>query len=182
MPEVLLITGGCRSGKSSFAQKLAEAEADAELSFIATADPFDEEMKYRVKKHQAERSPARWKTTEAPYQLCEALQSNSAKIMIVDCLTVWLGNLFYKEEITSENQISELLEKLWTSIPKNAKKIIFVSNEIGLGLVPEEKSSRLFRDALGRLNQLLAQRADQVIFMISGLPLIIKNSIESRMQ
>ncbi len=170
---ITLITGGSRSGKSSHALKLAEA-FDKRL-YIATAEAFDKEMKERIVNHQKERGEA-YTTIEEPLKVSRVIKSEGSKfdIIILDCLTVWLGNLQHylgnQEEQEAEFlSLRELLENPPCSI-------ILVTNEVGMGIVPENEMSRKFRDAAGLLNQLIAEMADQVVLMVSGIPMIIKEN------
>jgi len=171
---VTLITGGARSGKSRQALKIATSAKDK--AFIATAQPLDEEMSQRISQHQAERE-AGWDLYEESVKLADCIErvAQTHDLILIDCLTLWLFHLGEAGEETTKQEISRLL----TLLKKPSVDIIFVTNEIGLGLVPEAKESREFRDQMGFLNQQVAELADQVIFMVSGQPLIIKNSHES---
>lgn len=172
MAEVILITGGARSGKSSEALRLAE-EFPRRV-FIATAEPFDDEMRDRIARHQEERGPE-WRTIEAPLDLADALRSvgDPEAAVVIDCLTVWLGNLMHRnEEMTDEAPpCTDLLNALTTA---ENKRIILVTNEIGMGIVPADALSRRFRDVAGRLNQRVAALADRVILTVCGLTMTIK--------
>ncbi len=166
-----LILGGARSGKSRYAQKLAEDSGLTPL-LIATATAGDDEMAERIKKHQAERGN-RWRLIEEPFDLAGTLQRAAAPdtALVVDCLTLWLSNLMFKDA-----DVEAAGEALATSLPGLKGPVIFVSNEIGLGLVPETALGRAFRDAQGRLNQKLAAVCENVIFVAAGLPLPLKSS------
>ena len=171
MYPVTLITGGARSGKSRYALDLAKGVE--KKSFIATATPSDDEMQKRIARHREERSHA-FRTVEAPVDLAGAIQSirSSTEVAVVDCLTVWLGNLTHRHGI-SENSYPEVgaLLKILEAPPL---ELIIVSNELGMGLVPATEVGRHFRDLAGQVNQAVAQRADRVFFMVSGIPLITK--------
>ena len=161
-----LILGGARSGKTSLALKRAEAWPGRPV-MIATAEALDEEMAERIEHHKAERGPA-WRTIEAPLALAEALAGLAAdEIAVVDCLTLWLSNLMHAER-DLEAETHRLIAAL------AGRELILVSNEVGLGIVPEIPLGRRFRDAAGRLNQAIAAAADQVLFVAAGLPLVLK--------
>ncbi|MEL7449652.1 MAG: bifunctional adenosylcobinamide kinase/adenosylcobinamide-phosphate guanylyltransferase [Pseudomonadota bacterium] len=165
---VTLILGGARSGKSSRAQQLAEA-ASPTRTFVATAEPLDDEMASRIARHQADRGEG-WTTREAPMDLAGALHETMrpGHVVLVDCLTLWLSNLVFRErDVSAETQ--RLLEAL--ALPG---ELILVSNEIGLGLVPETPLGRSFRDQQGWLNQAVAEASDRVEFVAAGLPLLLK--------
>ncbi|HTH27015.1 MAG TPA: bifunctional adenosylcobinamide kinase/adenosylcobinamide-phosphate guanylyltransferase [Sphingobium sp.] len=165
----LLVLGGARSGKSRYAQDRAEA-LPGELVYVATAQPFDEEMSARIDRHRADRG-ARWRTLEVPLELPDALSSESHpdRILLVDCLTLWLSNLMLAERDASAE--AARLSHVLTNAPG---PIILVANEVGLGIVPENALARRFRDAAGTLNQCVARVADRAVFMAAGLPLRLK--------
>ena len=165
---VTLLLGGARSGKSRRAQQLAEAAAPAR-TFVATAEPLDDEMAARIAKHQADRGQG-WTTREAPVDLVEALQQTARPdhVVLVDCLTPWLSNLAHHGRDVDE-EVRQLLEAL--ALPGN---LILVSNEVGLGLVPSTPLGRRFRDQQGWLNQAVAEASDRVEFVAAGLPLVLK--------
>lgn len=169
---ITFVLGGCRSGKSSYALKLAEQIPGTEKIFIATCIPHDQEMKDRVERHRNERSSI-WKTLEIPVLLAEAIRKNDLNnVILVDCLTLWISNLLLEtnelEEITGH--IKNLAETL-----ENIKcPVILVSNEVGTGIVPENRLARLFRDAVGFANQQVAAYSDRVIWMVAGIPVTVK--------
>ena len=163
---VTLILGGARSGKSRFAESLCKALR----TYIATAQAFDDEMTQRIAKHRDDRGPE-WNTIEAPLDLVGAVKSAKGDVM-VDCLTLWLTNLVMKEE-NVEAEISALIEAL----KHTTNKLIIVSNELGLGIVPEHGLSRRFRDQHGVMNQHLAAVAQCVVFMVAGIPQVIKGRL-----
>ena len=175
MNAVTLITGGARSGKSNHALTLT-AGASTKL-FIATAEPFDDEMRRRIKKHREERG-AEFRTIEAPLDPAGAILRHGADadVAVLDCLTVWLGNLMhrYGETADAYPEVNDFLSCIATP----PCPIIIVSNELGMGIVPEHPMSRRFRDMAGRLNQAVAACASNVTFMVSGIPLIVKESIK----
>ena len=173
MNNVIFVIGGCRSGKSSHALKIAEDMPGDRKIYIATCVPQDDEMEQRVARHQRERSQA-WVTIEEPLGLAEVISKNSPKadVMLVDCLTLWLSNLLMEtnNEAKLEGKISQLTDAL-----KNATcPIILVSNEVGTGIVPENKLARQYRDLTGQANQAVAKTADKVIWMVAGIPVKVK--------
>jgi adenosylcobinamide kinase/adenosylcobinamide-phosphate guanylyltransferase len=172
MKTTTLITGGGRSGKSRHALRLAEAYAGKRI-FIATAEPFDGEMRARIDSHKRERGEA-FETIEEPLDLAGALRSvpGDAEVAVVDCLTVWLGNLMHHRGAEAEGlpEISEFLNIL----DEPPCDLIIVTNEVGMGIVPENEMARRFRDASGRLGQEVARRAGRVVLMVSGLPVFVK--------
>ncbi len=164
----ILILGGVKSGKSRLALKIAKNFAPPRL-FVATAEPFDAEMQEKIKRHQKERGPS-WQTLEAPLELCAALEESSTYgVCLVDCLTVWLGNLFYYQRPV-DKEVSRLVE----TVARVDTNLIFVSNEVGLGVLPGTKESRVYVDSLGLLNQELAKLCDRVYLVVAGLLLPLK--------
>lgn len=187
-PRLIVILGGARSGKSTFAERLAES-LQRSVAFIATATAGDDEMRERIARHRASR-PRGWHTLEEPLDLAGAVRTAStlADVLLVDCITLWLANwlsqhssmtgaeelissaLFVEE--TLQKEVEALLEAIGRLTP--AKTIIVVTNEVGLGIVPPYPLGRVFRDALGYVNQRLAQAADRVYLMVAGLAVDIK--------
>lgn len=170
-PEITLITGGSRSGKSSHA--LVLANAFSQKTFIATAEALDEEMKLRIKNHQIERDND-FLTIEEPVKLAEAVAraGKNTDIIVLDCLTVWLGNLQYHLE--SDDKIDQEIQNFLDLLKDPPCSLIIVTNEVGMGIIPENELSRKFRDAAGFLNQQVARIADRVILTISGIPMKVK--------
>ncbi|MCO5071212.1 MAG: bifunctional adenosylcobinamide kinase/adenosylcobinamide-phosphate guanylyltransferase [Rhizobiaceae bacterium] len=170
MPEsgLTLILGGARSGKSRHAEALV-SQLPAPWHYIATAQAYDDEMRERIDEHRARRDD-RWITFDAPLALSDALSSMPVgATVLVDCLTLWLSNQMLAEQDV-EAETKSLLEVL-----NNRRSQCFVvSNEVGLGIVPDNALARRFRDAQGRLNQRVAAIADSVIFMVAGLPMKVK--------
>ncbi len=167
-----LILGGARSGKSAYAERLA-VESGLAVTYIATAEALDEEMRERIARHQAER-PAGWKTLEAPRALAATLRSEAAsgRCLVVDCLTLWLTNLMLDPDPDRlEGERTALLEIL----PHVPGRMILVANEVGLGIVPDNALARRFRDEAGHLNQAIATLCDHVVFVAAGLPLTLKD-------
>lgn len=161
-----LILGGARSGKTNYALRAAEATGRS-LMMIATAEALDGEMEDRIARHRAERGPA-WRTLEAPLDLADALaQVGPDNTAVVDCLTLWLSNLMH-----ADRDIDAETETLIAALA--GRDALLVSNEVGLGIVPDNALGRRFRDAAGRLNQQVAEAADKVVFIVAGLPLVLK--------
>ncbi|MCP3664456.1 MAG: bifunctional adenosylcobinamide kinase/adenosylcobinamide-phosphate guanylyltransferase [Gammaproteobacteria bacterium] len=166
-----LILGGARSGKSSLAERLAR-DSGRDVTYVATAKAGDEEMERRIALHRKCR-PENWGLIEEPYELAEVLRQTAAEqsVLIVDCLTLWLTNLLLKEnEAYFLSQRSALLEVL----PELPGRVLLVSNEVGMGIVPMGELSRRFQDESGLLHQQLASYCDRVILTVAGLPLILK--------
>lgn len=174
MNRITLVTGGARSGKSRYA--LETALAFPRRLFVATAEPFDNEMRERIDKHQAERGDA-FRTIEEPEDLAAVLRTVPADIdvVLIDCLTVWLGNLMHHHgaELAGYPPIDAFLEALTT---RPSCSLILVTNEVGMGIVPEHPLGRRFRDHAGIVNARVAAVADRVVFMVSGIPMIIKDT------
>jgi adenosylcobinamide kinase / adenosylcobinamide-phosphate guanylyltransferase len=177
--KMTLILGGARSGKSSYAQALAEARRCPAL-YVATAEPGDEEMALRITRHREARPPD-WQTLEASQQVGKAIleQGAAADVILIDCLTLLVSNLISPlSEPIDEDYAQSLLDAEITSILdtylESRAEWIIISNEVGLGLVPPYPLGRVYRDALGRANQRLAQAADEVILMVAGIPMKIK--------
>ena len=178
-PKIVLITGGVRSGKSIFAEKLA-GNIGRKITFIATAQAFDEEMTNRITKHQFNR-PKHWETYEEPYQVAQVIQKVGEKteVVLIDCLTLLVSNLMqdYRED-TSNNHLAKNIIKQMKEIVRESLQcpatVIIVSNEVGLGLVPANAMGRFFRDILGQANQIIGADADWVYLMTAGIPLLIK--------
>jgi len=171
------ILGGARSGKSRFAQELA-AKLGKRVLFVATGEPLDEEMSARIEAHKRSRSPA-WKTLEAPTDVAQAMRGKigDAEVVIIDCLTLLVSNLIGTEDVdagTLEKRVTAELEELVAFVRTTKAHFIIVSNEVGLGLVPPYPGGRVYRDALGTANQMLARNADEVYFMVAGIPIELK--------
>jgi adenosylcobinamide kinase/adenosylcobinamide-phosphate guanylyltransferase len=177
MAHTIIITGGARSGKSIFAEKRAR-EFGASLCYLATAQTRDEEMDERVRRHR-ERRGAEWTTVEEPVHLSQALARSDGQfqVILVDCLTLWISNLLFKYEEIGENveeRINQALHRLRSTLQTMITPVILVTNEVGMGIVPDNRLSRLFRDLAGSVNQNLAGGADEVHVVISGIPLRLK--------
>lgn len=179
MGRLTLILGGARSGKSSFAQRLA-GERAGQVVYIATAQALDDEMAARIQAHRQDR-PAEWSTLEIPLHVGLRLQEQpaAAELFLLDCLTLLVTNLLMaaspQDGEPDEHQAAEAVEAeisaLLVAIQEGEAEWIVVSNEVGLGLVPPYPLGRVYRDELGRANQRLASAADEVYFMVAGLPL-----------
>jgi adenosylcobinamide kinase/adenosylcobinamide-phosphate guanylyltransferase len=161
--------GGARSGKSRYAERLVEGAARCG-TYLATAERGDAEMAERIAAHRARRGPF-WRTIEAPLTLASALTTHAEpeRPILVDCLTLWVSNL-----LLAGKQADEEAGALCSALRKAAGIVVLVSNEVGMGLVPETPLGRRFRDAAGRLNQDVAALADRVVFVAAGLPLVLK--------
>ena len=179
--ELILILGGARAGKSTFALRLA-AERGDNICFIATAEALDEEMRLRVAAHRAER-PTHWQTIEEPKQLGDAIKrSNESEIVIVDCLTFFVSNWLMSNpnQQQAEQDVLRVFEDFLSIVSLQNQTVICVSNEVGLGVVPDNELGRSFRDALGRVNQMAAAASNRVYLLVAGLPLQIKPTKEAR--
>lgn len=179
MSNLTLILGGARSGKSSYVQHLAE-ETGRSVTFIATAQALDEEMSVRIQKHRAERS-ANWETLEVTLDIAGHVKEIQSEVVILDCITLLLSNLlmeFVKDDLVDEAQFTQAVQKeteeLLTAIRTSKHDWLIVSNEVGLGLVPPYQMGRVYRDALGWANQRLAREAEKVIFMVAGIPMVVR--------
>jgi adenosylcobinamide kinase/adenosylcobinamide-phosphate guanylyltransferase len=177
MAHISFITGGARSGKSTFAEKKA-LEFGAPLGYLATAQTLDNEMDERVRRHR-ERRGAEWSTIEEPIHLSQALArcDGQYQAILVDCVTLWLFNLLFKYEDAGdlcEERIHEDLQRLKSTLQGMVTPVILVSNEVGMGIVPDNSLARMFRDIAGTANQTLAAAADEVHTVISGIPLKLK--------
>lgn len=166
--ELYLVLGGARSGKSRHAESLVEARPPP-WRYIATASPGDEEMHARIREHR-ERRGAGWQTVEEPLQVGAALGDCPAEApLLVDCLTLWLSNLMLKER-----PVEAETRRLIAALERRRGTTVLVSSEVGMGIVPENRLARDFRDASGVLHGALAARADHVHFMVAGIPMIVK--------
>ena len=165
LPRLTLVLGGARSGKSRHAEALVTALPPPWL-YVATAQAFDDEMRARIARHRAGRAEG-WRTLEEPLDLAGALAADAPAL--VDCLTLWLTNL-----MLGERDVAAAARALEAALDARAAPTVLVSNEVGLGIVPDSALGRAFRDAAGALHQRLAARADRVVFMVAGLPMVVK--------
>jgi adenosylcobinamide kinase/adenosylcobinamide-phosphate guanylyltransferase len=173
LKEVIFVIGGCRSGKSRHALETAERLTEDQKIFMATCIPHDEEMQQRVRRHQAERS-RNWQTIETPVHLPRAIEENSrrAGVLLVDCLTLWINNLLMESD--DGKNVQKQIQDLKNAIQAAGCPVVLVSNEVGGGIVPENRLARLFRDLVGSVNQAVAETADRVVWMVAGIPVRIK--------
>ena len=169
LPPITLVLGGARSGKSRYAERLVEAAANSG-TYCATAEAGDAEMAERIAAHRARRGSF-WRTVEAPLELADAISAEAAPEhpVLVDCLTLWLSNL-----LLAGKEPGESASALCRTLHETDGPVVLVSNEVGMGLVPETPLGRCFRDAAGSLNQEVAALADRVVFVAAGLPLVLK--------
>ena len=173
MSKVTLVTGGARSGKSRFAEKLAEGYAP-QRGYIATGQAGDAEMAERIARHRGRRG-SDWETVEEPLELAGAIAriDGTYSVVLVDCITLWLSNMLFH----CEGGASEALQRVVSfteSFPAFSTPLVIVTNEVGMGIVPEHPLARSFRDLAGEANELIAARADEVYVTISGMPLKLK--------
>lgn len=184
----ILVTGGARSGKSRFAQQLA-AESGKMVLFVATAEAGDEEMRLRIEEHRRSR-PSDWNTLEVTRDVAQAIarQIGAAQMVIVDCITMLVSNILGQhtgcgggqiDDSLAESEVIAEIERLIDSMKHLDAGFIMVTNEVGGGLVPDNEMGRLYRDLLGKANQLLARQADEVYLMVAGLPVLVKPATPS---
>jgi adenosylcobinamide kinase/adenosylcobinamide-phosphate guanylyltransferase len=179
MGQITLLLGGARSGKSSYAQRLAE-ESGKSVTYLATAQALDDEMSARIEKHKADR-PVNWETLEIQLDIASHIGQIKSDVVILDCMTLLANNLlmqFVHDDFVDEKLFADAIHKevdeLFAVIHAGKPDWIIISNEIGLGLVPPYQMGRVYRDQLGWANQCLAREADKVIFMVAGIPMIVK--------
>lgn len=178
MATITLILGGARSGKSALATRLA-GESGKEICYLATACAHDQEMAARIARHQQER-PAQWQIIETPRALAKTILAEAGphRLLLVDCLTLWLCNLLHDDganpTAVSEQQLAQARLELIAALQQAPGELILVANEVGLGIIPMGELSRQFVDEAGRLNQAIAAVAQRVIFVAAGLPLTLK--------
>ena len=171
LPPLTLVLGGASSGKSSYAESLATMTG-APRHYIATAQAFDAEMKAKIDSHREDRG-SDWTTHEAPLDVNPALQAASpGDVVLLDCATMWLSN-----HLLAESDVAQKSDSLLTSLSDCKAPVIVVSNEVGHGIVPDNRLAREFRNAQGRLNIAIAAQADLVVFVTAGLPLVLKGTL-----
>ncbi len=174
MSAATLVLGGARSGKSAHAERIALGTRLAPV-YVATAQAFDDEMRTRIARHRSDRAGGGWRTIEEPIDLPGAIReaSTAETVILVDCLTLWLSNL-----MLGGHDVASAQADLLGTIDLAAGPLVLVSNEVGLGIVPETPLGRDFRDAQGRLNQAVAAAVPHVVFIAAGLPLVLKPGAE----
>ncbi len=178
MSKIILITGGARSGKSRFAEELARKSGKS-VAYLATAEALDQEMTERIAKHKSQR-PSHWLTLEEPIQIDRSIAAlnGNADLILLDCLTLWVSNLIHQKPDYCAQEVEQagrnLIIQSMQTVRKNNKTLIFVSNEVGMGIIPDNPLNRVFSDMTGRINQIVSAEADEVYFMVSGIPLKVK--------
>ncbi len=179
MGKLILVTGGTRSGKSDYAQSLAESLKGGRM-FVATCPRIDPEMDERIRKHQKARAGASWKTLEEEKNLAAIYdQTDGIDICLIDCLTLWVNNLLYYEQclggdLTEEN-MARYCKKFLSKIQEFPGTTICVTNEVGMGIVPENPAARKYRDLVGCCNRIIAGSADEVVLVTCGIPQVLKS-------
>ncbi len=172
----IFILGGARSGKSHFAQQLAGKLGDKVL-FVATGEALDEEMQARIAEHKKAR-PKSWRTLEISTGIGKEIekQIGDAEVVIIDCLTLLVSNLLHDEPAypEAEKRVTTEIDELLACMDKLDASFIIVPNEVGMGLVPETRLGRIYRDLLGKANRLIAQHTNEIYFMVAGMPIEVK--------
>ena len=176
-PRLIFVTGGARSGKSQFAQDLAHS-LEGRTVFIATAEALDDEMRKRIANHRRTR-PSNWDTVEEPRHLGQAVQecAGAYDILLIDCLTLWISNLLTNDPLP-ETEIGREIKSFINSCKTERSTVIIVSNEVGMGIVPVDRLTRLYRDIVGRANQGISSEADEVYLVVSGISMKIKGKTD----
>jgi len=182
MGKIVLVTGGSRSGKSSYALAVGQS-LPRPRTFIATCPVTDDEMRMRIEAHQRERSPENWETIEQQTDIGDVLKTvKESAVVVVDCLTLWVNNILYRANTESVDPSEADMERLAKEVIRICRKregmSIFVSNEVGMGIVPGDKQTRLYRDLVGRCNQVFAANADAVVLMVCGIANVIKGELK----
>jgi len=192
MARIILVTGGCRSGKSTHAQALAEA-LPGRRAYVATCPVFDDELRDRIEKHRQHRRDKGWETIEEQLDLAGVLAGTADygaadyDVLLVDCLTLWVSNVLMgaahdgpagSESLLDEMQIAERCGEFLAACRRREGAVIFVTNEVGMSIVPENALARRFRDLMGRCNQVVAAEADEVVLLTCGIPLTLKGTSE----
>ncbi|ADR19789.1 bifunctional adenosylcobinamide kinase/adenosylcobinamide-phosphate guanylyltransferase [Calditerrivibrio nitroreducens] len=171
---VTFITGGIKSGKTKFGLKIGQKYQ--KKVYIATAEPFDEEMKKKIDLHRAERG-VYWETIEEPINLDDAVKrSLKFDLIMIDCITVWLNNLLYHQK-----NVEEYIYRFILSLNDVKNEVVIISNEIGMGVVPIEETARNYLNLLGIINQRIASISDNLVFMVSGYPLFLKGDLNNEL-
>lgn len=180
MAGIIFVTGGSRSGKSDYARVRGEA-LEGPRAFVATCPVVDEETEDRIHRHQQARSPLLWDTIEEPVDLESVIRAGARyQVILVDCLTLWINNLLFQAhqagESLSEDDVIAKSGNLISACLTSPAAVILVTNEVGWGIIPENPVARRYRDLVGRCNTSVAARADEVILVASGIPLVLKNT------
>jgi adenosylcobinamide kinase / adenosylcobinamide-phosphate guanylyltransferase len=178
MAKIALVTGGCRSGKSDYAQRLAESLPPPRL-YVATCPVTDDEMASRIERHRQARRDRDWQTAEEQIDLRAVLSAHAHhNAILIDCVTLWINNLMYQAERQTrrigEDEIADRVASTLDAAAACRGTVIFVTNEVGLGVVPENAQARCYRDLVGRANQILAARAESVTLLCCGIPVQLK--------
>ncbi|MCM8537358.1 MAG: bifunctional adenosylcobinamide kinase/adenosylcobinamide-phosphate guanylyltransferase [Lentisphaeraceae bacterium] len=177
MAKITLVTGGCRSGKSTFAEKLLLQKSGPHV-YIATCPNIDDEMDDRISKHQQRRESFGWDTVEEEVDLTRMVYQHNGSSILVECITLWVNNLLYKSEqageLLTESEMVKFTKELLSMVQKVEGEVVFVTNETGLGVMPDNALARRYTDLCGRCNQMIATVADDVYFMVSGISQKIK--------
>ncbi len=198
MGAIILVTGGSRSGKSAYAQALAESRPGP-WTFVATCPAIDEEMARKIEVHQRERDARTWTTIEEEIELAGAIEragtgfgdpagaqhagtADAAGVILVDCLTLWINNLMYRASLAgrevTEREVAGLTDAVVRAARSAPGTVIFVTNEVGLGIVPPDASTRLYRNLVGRAGQAIAAAADAAVLVVCGMPITLKGDPE----
>ena len=179
---IILVTGGSRSGKSAHALRLAESQPGP-WRFIATCPAIDEEMAKKIEAHKLERDARTWTTIEEEIDLAGAIaQAGAAGVILVDCLTLWINNLMYRASLAGREVTEQEVAGLTDTVVRAARSahgtVIFVTNEVGLGIVPPDASTRLYRNLVGRCGQAIVAASDVAVMVVCGMPITLKGDPE----
>ena len=183
MMRLTLVTGGARSGKSDYAERLALALKEP-ATYVATAEPLDAEMEARIARHREQR-PEGWVTIESPRAVAQKILEATTSVVLLDCLTLLASNLLLGAESRAEDGEAAVrceVERLLEARTRRSGALVVVTNEVGLGIVPANRLARIYRDALGQANRMVASAADEVILMVSGIPVVVKGAAVSPTQ
>lgn len=177
MKQTTFVIGGCRSGKSGHALRLAETRESSRKIYIATCVPRDDEMRKRVQKHQAERD-RNWTLIESPIKIWDPILNHSEpdRVILLDCLTLWINNLMLEQQVEEIEDMAPFMNRLVRALKQADGQVILVANEVGTGIVPENRLARKFRDIAGFVNQEIAACSGQVVWVVAGIPVTIKGS------
>lgn len=171
--KITLVTGGARAGKSTWAEEEALRLGGESVTYVATAEPLDGEMAERIARHRAAR-PSEWRTEEAPRRVPEAVASASTSVVLLDCVTLWISNLLLDDRVGATGAREGVEELLRTAAAREGH-LVAVTNEVGLGVIPGNALARRYRDLLGWANRRLAEEALEVVLLVAGLPLHLKD-------